>query len=75
MIVLEPAAWEWDDQIPSGHIESVTVFTPSHERVSELLGPDGEPLMVPYPRPSLGFDLRPKCKGEQKDTNKSEAGT
>lgn len=60
MIVVEPASWEWDEDIPQGRMEPVTVFTPSHERVSELLGPDGEPLMVQYERPALGFDLRPK---------------
>lgn len=32
------------------------------ERESALLGPDGEPLMVPFPRPKLGFDLTPKRK-------------
>ncbi len=34
-------------------------YSPS-ERVSEVLGPDGEPLMVGYPRPAIGFDLRPR---------------
>lgn len=38
----------------------LTLFQPAHHRVSELLGPDGEPLIVPYERPSLGFDLRPR---------------
>lgn len=28
------------------------------ERVSELLGMDGEPLLVPIPRHAMGFDLR-----------------
>lgn len=32
------------------------------ERVSALLGPDGEPLRVSYPRPRMGFDLTPKAK-------------
>lgn len=30
------------------------------ERISELLGPDGEPLTVQYPRNRIGFDLTPK---------------
>jgi hypothetical protein len=34
---------------------------PSH-RVSELLGPDGEPLLVPFPRRAIGFDLRKRAK-------------
>ena len=32
------------------------------ERVSALLGPDGEPLRVAYPRPKIGFDLTPRSK-------------
>ncbi len=60
MIVVEPQSWEWDDDVPHGQIETVTVFTSPHERISDLLGPDGEPLLVPYERPALGFDLRPK---------------
>lgn len=35
--------------------------TPAH-RVSALLGPDGEPLLVPFPRPRIGFDLTPRNK-------------
>ena len=59
MIVTNPS----DEQLAVldevGSMEPVTVFTPSDERVSELLGPDGEPLRVAYERPALGFDLRP----------------
>ena len=36
------------------------VFDMPHERVSALLGPDGETLMVQYPRRAIGFDLRQK---------------
>lgn len=32
------------------------------ERLSALLGPDGEPLRVPFPRPRIGFDLTPRSK-------------
>lgn len=31
-------------------------------RVSSLLGPDGEPLMLAYERHPFGFDLRPKAE-------------
>jgi len=37
--------------------------SPSH-RISSLLGPDGEPLLVSYPRPKLGFDLTPKRRSK-----------
>ncbi len=32
------------------------------ERISALLGPDGEPLMVPFERRKIGFDLTPRGK-------------
>lgn len=32
-------------------------------RISALLGPDGEPLMVGYERPRIGFDLTPRHNG------------
>lgn len=40
-----------------GVCPSVTVDETRHERISALLGPDGEPLRVGYERPRLGFDL------------------
>lgn len=47
----------WDIDLSHMH-EGIMVDMPRHERVSALLGPDGEPLRVPYPRFALGFDLR-----------------
>ena len=41
---------------------SMFVDVPNSTRISELLGPDGEPLMVGYERPRLGFDLTPRGK-------------
>ena len=48
-----------DEQDWDGYCPVPTVDMPRHERISALLGPDGEPLMVPYARPRLGFDLTP----------------
>ena len=50
------------DESWSGYCADVTVYAPDHTRISALLGPDGEPLRVPYARPKLGFDLTPKGK-------------
>ena len=46
-----PDAWD-------GYCSGREVFGREHYRVSELLGPDGEPLQIGYERPKLGFDLR-----------------
>ena len=43
---------EWDGYCSGRDIEAPHPF-----RISALLGPDGEPLRVPLPRPKLGFDL------------------
>jgi len=43
-----------------GFCREVDVIVPQHARVSALLGPDGQPLMVGYERPKLGFDLTPR---------------
>lgn len=43
---------EWDGFCAGRDIESAMPY-----RISALLGPDGEPLRVPLPRPKLGFDL------------------
>jgi hypothetical protein len=40
-----------------GFTPDALVDAPKHERISALLGPDGEPLKVGYPRARLGFDL------------------
>ena len=44
----------------SGYCAEVHVDERRHERISELLGPDGKPLMVGYQRPRIGFDLTPR---------------
>jgi len=45
-----------------GYCGSVEVDHSPAYRVSELLGPDGEPLKVGYARPRVGFDLTPRAK-------------
>lgn len=58
--------WDWSLlDIPNdmGECASPAVLDRPHERVSELLGPDGEPLLVAYPRRAIGFDLRPQKRG------------
>jgi len=40
--------------------QSVVVEGGMAARVSALLGPDGNPLMVGYERPRMGFDLTPR---------------
>lgn len=56
--------WDWSlfalEQ--DGFCPGVTVDAPRHERISAILGPDGEPLKVGYARPRLGFDLTPRGK-------------
>lgn len=42
---------------------NITTFQSPAVRVSQLLGPDGEPLLVGYERPKVGFDLSPKKSG------------
>ena len=49
----------WYD-FPPGQCVAPQVYSAPAERVSALLGPDGEPLRVGYERPKLGFDLRPR---------------
>ena len=60
MIVITQGGWSWDVLDSPGFTPDPEVWSAPHERVSELLGPDGEPLRVAYPRPKLGFDLTPK---------------
>lgn len=55
---------DWDvtpfSHTGQGFCADVQVDAPRHERISELLGPDGEPLRIGYSRPRLGFDLTPR---------------
>lgn len=64
MIDRHPATWDLAPWVhregPDGWCAHVDIHDRPAERVSALLGPDGEPLLVPYPRPMLGFDLRPR---------------
>ncbi len=51
--------WDLDD-LPQGYCSDVEIDHGAAVRVSALLGPDGNPLLVPFERPALGFDLRPR---------------
>ena len=52
--------WHWTGLHTEGHAPEPQVWLAPAERVSALLGPDGEPLHVGYERPRMGFDLTPK---------------
>ncbi|ULB09127.1 hypothetical protein ORIO_04190 [Cereibacter azotoformans] len=43
-----------------GNTPAPMVWMAPAERVSALLGPDGEPLRVGFERPKMGFDLSPR---------------
>ncbi len=62
MIDKQPSPGNWTEYLmdayagPEAERPSLS-YRPSY-RVSALLGPDGEPLLVPIPRVAIGFDLR-----------------
>lgn len=68
MIDKTPTGWTWELEENLGPELSIQPPLMDHHpsyRVSELLGPDGHPLRVPYPRVKMGFDLRPKAEREK----------
>ena len=46
-------------ELRDGYCPEPQVWHAPAERVSAVLGPDGEPLRVGYDRPRMGFDLTP----------------
>ena len=62
MINETQGGWYWEvlDRSGAGECPQPDVWRSESRRVSALLGPDGEPLMVPFERPAIGFDLRPR---------------
>lgn len=60
MIIKTQPGWNWYGADLAGQCPEPQVWHSPAERVSELLGPDGEPLKVPFERPRIGFDLRPR---------------
>ena len=60
MINITQAGWEWPELEAIGECPQPQLWHSPAERISELLGPDGEPLKVPFGRPRIGFDLTPK---------------
>lgn len=65
MINITQGGWYWEILDSPATCPQPDVWHRPSERVSELLGPDGEHLHVPYHRNSIGFDLTPKQKQEQ----------
>lgn len=61
MILYPQFGWgEWGITLEDGQCVAPSVWHSPAERVSEVLGPDGEPIMVGFERPRMGFDLTPK---------------
>ena len=62
MIDRKPSPCDWSDPLLRPYSGANTPAPYLHDRpsarVSSLLGPDGEPLLVPIPRRAIGFDLR-----------------
>lgn len=57
--------WRWTGQYESGYCPQPEVWHEPAERVSAVLGPDGEPLRVGYERRRIGFDLTPRAHRAQ----------
>lgn len=49
-------AWRLEQLGPDGGT-ATDAFISDNVRISELLGPDGEPLLIERARPRAGFDL------------------
>ena len=64
MINVTQGGYYWHQLDAPGDCPAPDVFDSPHDRISDLLGPDGEPLRVPYARPRLGFDLTPTAQQE-----------
>lgn len=60
MIDVTQAGWDWALLDAPGECPHPQLWHSPAERISELLGPDGEPLKVPYERPRIGFVLTAK---------------
>lgn len=58
MIVYPQFGWgEWGIPTVDGACIAPQVWHQPAERVSAVLGPDGEPIKVGYERPQIGFGL------------------
>ena len=69
MIIVKPfdqCDWRWTGiDVQDGHCPQPEVWHEPAERVSAVLGPDGEPLRVGYERRRIGFDLTPRAHRAQ----------
>ncbi len=55
------------DCCEKGYCPTPIVHEPDFDTFSPLLGPDGEPLRLKYPRRTIGFDLTPRNRETQHD--------
>lgn len=62
MIIPDPNDAIYHAQFEEIPRPDITLFRSEARRVSEILGPDGDPLLVGFERPKFGFDLSPKGK-------------
>lgn len=60
MIVITQNGWDWPELYDYDTQHSTEVLVSQNIRISELLGPDGEPLTIELARPKIGFDLSRK---------------
>lgn len=60
MINITQGGWNWDMLDSPAECPVPQLWHIPSERVSAVLGPDGEPLRVGYKRPRIGFDLTPR---------------
>ena len=74
MIDRKPTPGDWTDSVMEPYCGSSGISPMLNEpipaRVSEVLGPDGNPVLISVPRHRLGFDLTTlKFSVSQKETN------
>lgn len=61
MIIVSPTIGDLSyDPYEYWDSETMVVDVTPHVRISELLAPDGEPLMVGFEKPRVGFNLAGK---------------
>lgn len=60
MIIITQNGWDWDELYEYGPQQTSDIIEQVHTRLSEVLGPDGEQLVILKARPRIGFDLSRK---------------
>lgn len=59
-MIVNPELTGWGYKLEDGYVAYTSVLELPPSRVSEVLGPDGEPLIVQPERRRIGFDLTPR---------------